>query len=138
MLALLIACLSLPGCSGLHFSQSAYCRDKQIVKTASALIDKSGDNYSNHQTEVTQFQASVNDALAEEKKRGFNHITVKMFESVIKDKGNVFDLLKIWQTQGTLSPAFKDAGKPEAERLLNTIAELEKYKKKDDAVINCP
>jgi hypothetical protein len=120
----------LCSCSGLHYSQEAYTRDSTIETKALMIVKHTSDNYNVHATEIDELKTQIDNAATEEKKRKMNQATVKMWEAVQHDKGNLYDLFELWKTNGTLSPAISDDIVKQVQRLLSSITELENYKRK--------
>ena len=115
---------------GLHFSAEAYQRDSTIEAKALNIVKKTSESYSVHATEIEALKTDIDNALAEEKKRKMNQATVKMWESVQQDKGNLYDLFQLWKTNDKVSPAIADEITKKVERLLGSITELEDHKVK--------
>ena len=115
---------------GLHFSAEAYQRDSTIEAKALNIVKKTSDSYSVHATEIEALKTDIDNALAEEKKRKMNQVTVNMWESVQRDKGNLYDLFQLWKTNDKVSPAIADEITKKVERLLGSITELEDHKTK--------
>lgn len=115
---------------GLHYSAEAYQRDSTIEMKVLHVIKNTSDSYSAHATEVDAIKADIDSALAKEKERKVNQVTVKMWESVQLDKGNLYDLFQLWKTNDKLSPAIAGDITKKVERLLGSITELEAHKLK--------
>src|SRR5437868_294426 len=115
---------------GLHFSAEAYQRDSTIEAKALDIVKKTSESYSLHATEIDALKADIDRALAAEKQRKMNQATVAMWESVQKDKGNLYDLFQLWKTNDKVSPAIADEITKKIERLLGSITELEDHKTK--------
>ena len=62
------------------------------------VIKNTSDSYSAHAAEIDAIKADIDNALAKEKERKGNEVTVKMWESVQQDKGNLYDLFQLWKT----------------------------------------
>jgi hypothetical protein len=116
---------------GLHYSADAYRRDSTIETKALQIVAKTSESYSAHATEIEALKTDIDNALAEEKKRKMNQATVKMWESVQHDKGNLYDLFQLWKTNDTVSPAIANDISKKIERLLGSITELEDHKLKN-------
>ena len=116
---------------GLHYSADAYQRDSTIEMKALQIVKKTSESYSMHAAEIEALKTDIDNALAEEKKRKMNQATVKMWESVQQDKGNLYDLFQLWKTNDKLSPAIADDITKKTERLLGSITELEAHKVKN-------
>jgi hypothetical protein len=124
--------ISFCSCSpGLHYSADAYQRDSTIELKALQIVKKTSESYSAHATEIEALKTDIDNALVEEKKRKMNQATVKMWESVQQDKGNLYDLFQLWKTNGTISPAIAEDITKKIERLLGSITELEDHKLKN-------
>ena len=115
---------------GLHYSAEAYQRDSTIEMKVLEVIKNTSDSYSAHAPEVDAIKADIDNALAKEKERKGNQVTVKMWESVQQDKGNLYDLFQLWKTNDKLSPAIAGDINKKVERLLGSITELEAHKMK--------
>ena len=115
---------------GLHFSAEAYQRDSTIEAKALDIVKKTSESYSLHATEIDALKADIDRALAAEKQRKMNQATVAMWESVQKDKGNLYDLFQLWKANDKVSPAIADEITKKIERLLGSITELEDHKTK--------
>ena len=127
----LVMAVTYCSCSpGLHFSAEAYQRDSTIEAKALNIVKKTSESYSLHATEIEALKTDIDNALAEEKKRKMNQATVKMWESVQQDKGNLYDLFQLWKTNDKVSPAIADEITKKIERLLGSITELEDHKTK--------
>jgi hypothetical protein len=113
---------------GLHYSADAYQRDSTIEMKALQIVKKTSESYSLHAAEIEALKTDIDNALAEEKKRKMNQATVKMWESVQQDKGNLYDLFQLWKTNDKLSPAIAEDITKKIERLLGSITELEAHK----------
>lgn len=113
---------------GVHYSAEAYQRDSTIETKALQIVKKTSESYSLHAAEIDALKTDIDNALAEEKKRKMNQATVKMWESVQQDKGNLYDLFQLWKTNDKLSPAIADEISKKIERLLGSITELEDHK----------
>jgi len=128
----LVGAITFCSCSpGLHYSQDAYRRDSTIEVKALQIVKKTSESYSLHSAEIEALKTDINNALAEEKKRKMNQATIKMWESVQQDKGNLYDLFEIWKTNDKVSPAIADDISKKIERLLGSITELEDHKLKN-------
>jgi hypothetical protein len=127
--ACLLIIVSLWSCSpGLHYSAEAYQRDSTIEMKVSQLLKNTTDSYTAHAAEVEAIKADINNALAFERARKGNQVTVKMWEAVQQDKGNLYDLFELWKTNDKLSPAIAGDISKKVERLLGSITELEAHK----------
>lgn len=121
--------ITYSSCSpGLHYSAEAYLRDSTIEAKALDIVKKTSESYSLHATEIEALKADIDNALAAEKQRKLNQATVKMWESVQQDKGNLYDLFQLWKTNDKVSPAIADEITKKIERLLGSITELEDHK----------
>lgn len=120
--------IAICSCSGLHYSSEAYIRDSTIEMKALRLVEKTSESYTSHATEVEELKTDINNALAAEKRRKANQATIKMWEAVQTDKGNLYNLFELWKTNGQLSPAISADIRKQVERLLGTITELEDHK----------
>ncbi|MEO6329812.1 MAG: hypothetical protein ABIO55_12815 [Ginsengibacter sp.] len=119
------------GCSpGLHYSEEAYQRDTNIETKVLQVLKNTSDSYTTHTAEIEAIKTDIDNALATEKERKGNQVTVKMWEAVQQDKGNLYDLFQLWKTNDKLSPAIADDISKKVERLLGSITELEAYKVK--------
>jgi hypothetical protein len=119
------------GCSaGLHYSAEAYQRDTQIEMKVSQVLQNTGDSYNTHAAEIEAIKADIDNAIAKEKERKGNTITVSMWQSVQQDKGNLYDLFQLWKTNDKLSPAISNDITKKVARLLGSITELEDHKVK--------
>ena len=126
-----IIMVTLWSCSpGLHYSAEAYQRDSTIEMKVLQVIKSTSDSYSVHATEVDAIKADIDNALAKEKERKGNQVTVKMWESVQQDKGNLYDLFQLWKMNDKLSSAIAQDISKKVERLLGSITELEAHKMK--------
>jgi|AAFX01.1.fsa_nt_gi hypothetical protein len=128
-LFILVVAITFCSCSpGVHYSAEAYQRDTAIETKALEIVKKTSESYSLHAAEIEALKTEIDNALAEERKRKMNQATVKMWESVQQDKGNLYDLFQLWKTNDTLSPAIADEITKKIERLLGSITELENHK----------
>lgn len=114
----------------MHYSAEAYQRDSTIEVKALQLVKKTSESYNSHSSEIDALKSDIDNAVAEEKKRKANKITVKMWESVQQDKGNLYDLFQLWKTNDTLSSVISSDVNRNIERLLGSITELEQHKMK--------
>ena len=126
-LGIIIFCNCSPG---LQFDATAYQRDTAIERKALQIVKNTSDDYSVHAAEIEALKNDIDIALAEEKKRKGNQATVKMWEAVQKDKGNLYDLFELWKTNGKVSDAISADIVKKIERLLISITELENFKNK--------
>ena len=123
--------VTLWSCSpGLHYSAEAYQRDSTIEMKVLQVIKSTSDSYSVHAAEIDAIKADIDNALAKEKERKGNQVTVKMWESVQHDKGNLYDLFQLWKMNDKLSSAIAEDISKKIERLLGSITELEAHKMK--------
>jgi hypothetical protein len=126
-LSTIIFCNCSPG---LQFDAAAYQRDTAIERKALQIVKHTSDDYSVHAAEIEALKKDIDIALAEEKKRKNNQATVKMWEAVQQDKGNLYDLFELWKTNGKVSDAISADIVKKIERLLISITELENFKNK--------
>ncbi len=127
-LCLLLA-VTFWSCSpGLRYSAEAYQRDSTIETKVMQVIKNTSDNYSAHAAEIDAIKADIDNAVAMERLRKGNQVTVKMWEAVQQDKGNLYNLFELWKTNDKLSPAIAGDISKKAERLLGSITELEAHK----------
>jgi hypothetical protein len=126
-----IICITLlVSCAGLTFSQQALDDDQRISSDAIALVQKSNESYATHAADVDKLRSFIMEVYQREQTRKMNNATVAMWNEVINGKGNLFDLLDQWKANGSLSPAMTTEASRQIQRLLNSIYDLEKYKKK--------
>ncbi|MEO6454558.1 MAG: hypothetical protein ABIN97_10815 [Ginsengibacter sp.] len=117
------------GCSpGLHYSAEAYQRDSTIEMKVMQTLKNTSDSYSAHAAEIDAIKADIDNAITMEKARKGNQVTVKMWEAVQQDKGNLYDLFELWKTNDKLSPSIAADINKKIERLLGSITELEAHK----------
>ena len=117
--------------AGLRYSADAYLRDTAIETKALQIVKKTSESYSMHSAEIEALKSDIDNALAEEKKRKMNQATIKMWESVQQDKGNLYDLFAIWKANDKVSSVIADDISKKIERLLGSITELEDHKVKN-------
>jgi hypothetical protein len=120
----------LVSCAGLTFSQQSFDDNQKISEDAVALVKHSNESYSQHAAEADRLRSYILQVYQREQTRKGNNATVAMWNEVINGKGNLFDLLDQWKANGTLSPAMTTESTRQIERLLHSIYDLEKYKKK--------
>jgi peptidase E len=126
----LLCIVVLTSCAGLTFSQQSLDDDQRIITDAVALIQKSNEPYTAHASEVEKLRTFITEVYQREQSRKMNNATVAMWQEVMNGNGNLFSLLDQWKTNGSLSAAMTTEASRQIQRLLNSIYDLEKYKKK--------
>ena len=126
-MAFLMLCLF--SCAGLQFSQQSLIDTEQVTDAAITLLGKSNNPFSQHSTEVEKLKQQVQEIYRKEQLRKMNVATISMWSEVMNGDGNLFALLDLWKSNGTLSPAMRVESVRKIERLLNSIYDLEMHKK---------
>lgn len=90
-LVLLLLLFFLFGCGSLMatFDQTSYSQVTSLKVDALALINKSGEPYSSHLTDVSALQLELNKAIEYDKHRPKNEITNEMWTIMSDPKGHL-------------------------------------------------
>jgi hypothetical protein len=126
VLPLLWLLLSLFSCSAVKYAESSQASNKRMQDLMIAMVEKSGQSYTNNALQVTALKDSFNTVMNTEKLRGkWNLPTVNMWTQM---HGLVTDFENAWKAQNTFSPVFIDEYKQRVYKLFDYIINLEDNK----------
>jgi hypothetical protein len=94
-----------------------------------SLLDVAGDPYANHAAEVAALTARIDAAASAAAADPLNTFSARQW-SVLRDPSRALygGTIALWQSQGTLSPAFRDQKKIQIGRAFDYILCLEANK----------
>ncbi|HEX3043487.1 MAG TPA: hypothetical protein VHY08_01930 [Bacillota bacterium] len=131
ILVTLLIITYLTGCLVSPFEQKALDQDKALKIEALALMDKAVEDYDLHQDQINALTVKIDAAIAYEKSRPKNEITVKMWTDGIKKP--CADFFEIWQKEGKTSQIYVDGKKEQISDSFDQIIQFEEAKKQDPA-----
>lgn len=128
-----LACLWLGGCASLTappFDQTALDQAVAAKSAALALVGKASEPYAQHQAEVTALRTQVDTAAAYASSRPHNELAAKQWQILNDPNANLLGgVLKRWQAQGPLSPAFITEAQGVVGEGFDKIIDLEQARK---------
>ena len=134
VILLIISCItSIIGCTVIAtFDQKAYDQDIAIQTMSLQLMDNAVEDFNSHQDQVKTLRAEIDAAIAYEKNRPNNGVSVKMWTVLMDPARNLMGgFLKLWQSQGKLSKAYVDGEKKTISAAFDQIIQLEEDKKQN-------
>ena len=122
--------LLLVGCTQfLKFDTTAYQNTVQLKFETLALIDKSGDKYAAHQTEVQTLLAKYDSAADEASKVPNNDAVVQAWQIIRGvQAGSAGEFFQFWKQRGALRPAIRADKKTQITRHFDYVICLEAAK----------
>jgi hypothetical protein len=126
--------LTLAGCLQAAFDQRSLDRTTDLKSKTLALMDKSGEPFTQHATAVSDVRSQMRSALAAEELRKQNKETVAMWREILVNDttsaGSPVGFFNRWQQQGTVNPVFLSQARPVIEKNFDRLIELENAKTK--------
>lgn len=111
------------------FDQAAYSQVTSLKVDALYLMDKSTENYTTHEAEVTALQLEVSKAIEYDKHRPHNTITNKMWDILNDPDGHLLGgFIVKWKKDGKESQTYITEKKKQISESFDQIAELESKK----------
>ena len=128
----LFVLLVLAGCTTIApFELKEYEQATSIKVDALALMDKSTETYSDHQSEIEQLKTNMEKAYEYAKGRQKNEDSTQQWALVKSPEKNSFGgFLARWKKDTTLKPEFVNESKGEIAKHFDQIIELISGKKK--------
>jgi hypothetical protein len=124
----IIVLSTLSGCKPLMstFDQAAYSQVISLKVDALALMDKSGDDYSSHTTDISALQLELDKAVEYDKHRPNNLITNEQWAILSDPNGHLLGgFLAKWKKDGKESTVYVTDKKKQIGDSFDQIAELE-------------
>lgn len=120
--------LLLGSCSTAFYDHYSYTETLETKVKANSLIRQSVNPYSENIEQVENFKGQLEKMISYEKVKGKNEITVRMWEFVNNDKNSIHKFLKLWEEQGTLSPAFTEEFRISINQVFDKMLDYETKK----------
>jgi hypothetical protein len=138
--------LLLGGCAPIisEYSLDAYKNATSLKAETLALIDKSGDKFSAHKTEVDALTTKINAAYEFSAGIPNDHISAAQWQILRNPDGNLYGgFVRTWSgsKQGTVLPAYRAGKRKEVSDAFDKIICLEVNKKEAktcDAAVAAP
>ena len=131
VLTLLTSAASLPACAPISppFNPIAQTNAAGLKAETLALLDTAGDPYANRASEVAALTAKLDAAALSVANTPQNTLAARQW-SVLRDPDRALygGTVKLWASQGTLSPTFRDQKKIQIGRAFDYILCLEANK----------
>jgi hypothetical protein len=131
VLTLSTAAVALPACAPMSppYNPVAQTNAAGLKAETLALLDTAGDPYGNPAGEVDALTAKLNAAALSVANTPQNSLAARQW-SILRDPDRALygGTVKLWQSQGTLSPAFRDQKKIQIGRAFDYILCLEANK----------
>jgi hypothetical protein len=128
VLTLLTVTALAPACAPVSagYSPVAHNVATSLKADTLALIDRAGDPYDSHAVQVDALTARIDQASALAASTPQNSLAARQW-SVLRDpeRGLYGGTIKLWRTQGALSPTYRDQKKIQIGRAFDYIACLE-------------
>jgi len=124
--------LLLGGCAPLisEYSLDAYKNATSLKAETLALIDKSGEKYTAHKSEVDALSTKIDAAYEFSAGIPNNQISAVQWNLLRNPNGNLYGgFVRLWAKQGTVSAAYRTGKAKEISDAFNQIICLEANKK---------
>jgi hypothetical protein len=124
--------LLLGGCAPLisEYSLDAYKNATSLKAETLGLIDKSGDKFATHKSEVDALTIKIDAAYEFAAGIPNNQLSAAQWQILRNPEGNLYGgFVRLWAKQGTLSPAYRAGKKKEISDAFDQIICLEVNKK---------
>ncbi|MDQ7916316.1 hypothetical protein RBU60_01915 [Mesonia sp. MT50] len=124
----------LVSCEGLRtaaFDQYSYQKATEIKVEAANLLDSAVYPYAEHEQKVEKLREDLQKIIEYEKNKSYNDISLAMWQILSDEEKNLLaGLLKRWENQQQLSPAFVQESKAQVMEAINLIIKYEAAKDK--------
>jgi len=124
----------LMSCEGLRtaaFDQYSYQKATEIKVETANLLENAVKPYAQHEEEVNALRTDLQKIIEYEKNKSYNDISLAMWEILSDEEKNLLaGLLKRWEEEQQLSPAFVQESKAQVMEAINLIIKYEAAKDK--------
>ena len=125
--SLLISFL-LSSCGTSFYDQYSFTETLETKANALSLVEVSDQEYQQHKAAAQALINKIDMMVSYEKAKSKNEITIQMWQFLQSDESSIQQFLDLWETQGTLSTAFKAEFKPQVAKIFDLMANYENKK----------